>query len=96
MENRLQKLFIAILVIAAFSGTILFGGCGESEAGKALTDSVRKVIGEEVSKKTDEAKKSFDQFLNPGSGRGEKEGGQGSAEGSGESESQRNQDGEKD
>ncbi len=58
----------------------LIGGCGGSEAEKAATDLVKKVIGGEVAKQGDAVKKQIDQIINLGSDKGKKEG-EGSAEG---------------
>lgn len=86
MKNRLEKHFITILGLIALWGVLLVGGCGETETGKALTDTVKKLIGEEVSKKGDEVKKQFDQVMNLGADKG-KEGDENEAAGGSEKKS---------
>ena len=74
MKNLLTKLYIAILFSMVILGMSFVGGCERSEAGKAVTDMAKKVIGDEVVKQGNEVKKQIDQIINVGSKKGEKEG----------------------
>lgn len=83
MEVRSNKRIKAIFFSMILFGIILLGGCGDSGAGKAVTDLTKKIVGEEVTKQGDEIKKKIDQVKNLGSDNEKKEGG-GSSEGKSE------------
>jgi len=46
---------------------------------KGIIDTAKKSVEGEVAKTKDEIKKQFDQVINPGAGKGQKEDGQGTA-----------------
>jgi hypothetical protein len=75
MNNLGKKVRYATLIAAAIFAMLFLAGCRDSEMAKGLTDIVKKSVGSEVAKKGDEFKKQFDQIVNPGSGKGQKEDG---------------------
>lgn len=95
MKNLLDKLYITIIFSMIILGSSFVGGCEGSEAGKAVTDMAKKVIGDEVAKQGNEVKKKIDQVINVGSIKGKKEGAESTAGGS-EKESQEGSGEEKD
>jgi hypothetical protein len=74
-KNRLNAILMAAFILAALSLT----GCGDNEMAKGITDVVKKSVQGEVAKKGEEIKKQFDQLINMGTGKGQKENGQGDA-----------------
>jgi hypothetical protein len=78
--NNLRKHIINATPISAFILTIFFlVGCGDNEMVKGITDTVRKSVTGELAKKGDEIKKQFDQIINMGTGKNQKEDGKGTA-----------------
>jgi len=76
--NYLRKKILNAFLIPVFIVVTLFlAGCGDSEIAKGLTDVVKKSVEGEVNKKAGEIKKQFDQVIKPGTGKGQKEEGQG-------------------
>jgi hypothetical protein len=87
--NNLRKHIINAALISAFILTTLFlVGCGDNEMVKGITDTVKKSVTGELSKKGDEIKKQFDQIINMGTGKNQKEDGKGTA-GSGKEKSEK-------
>jgi hypothetical protein len=70
-KNILNAIQITALILVIF----LFAGCGDSEIAKGITDVVKKSVEGEVNKKAGEIKKQFDQVINLGTGKGQKENG---------------------
>jgi hypothetical protein len=66
-------------MISAFILTLFLAGCGDSEMAKGITDAVKKSVEGELTKKGEEIKKQIDQVINLGTGKGQKEDGQGAA-----------------
>jgi len=66
---------IATFILAA----LFLTGCGDGEMTKGIIDTAKKSVEGEVAKTKDEIKKQFDQVINPGAGKGQKEDGQGTA-----------------
>jgi D-Tyr-tRNAtyr deacylase len=60
---RIKKVMTNMLVIAAASGLLVLAGCEGSDAKKAITDIVNKIMGGEVIKKSEEMKKQLDQAI---------------------------------
>jgi hypothetical protein len=78
--NNLRKHIINATLISAFILPMLFlVGCGDNEMVKGITDTVRKSVTGELAKKGDEIKKQFDQIINMGTGKNQKEDGKGTA-----------------
>lgn len=77
MNNLGKKIRNTIVMTAFILATLFLAGCGDSELAKGITDIVKKSVGGEVAKKGDEIKKQFDQIVKPGSGKGQKENGEG-------------------
>jgi hypothetical protein len=78
--NNLRKNIINATLISAFTFvTLLLAGCGDGELAKGITDTVRKSVTGELAKKGDEIKKQFDQIINMGTGKNQKEDGKGTA-----------------
>jgi hypothetical protein len=76
--NYLGKDILNSILIGAFIlATLLLAGCGDNELVKGITDVVKKSVEGEVTKKVGEVKKQFDQVINPGTGKGQKEDGKG-------------------
>jgi hypothetical protein len=80
MNNLGKKILNATRVTAFILSTLFLAGCGDSEMTKGITDAVKKSVDAEVVKKGEEIKKQFDQVINLGTGKGQKEDGQGAAE----------------
>jgi hypothetical protein len=59
--------------------TFFLAGCGDNELVKGITDVIKKSVEGEVTKKVREVKKQFDQVINLGTGKKQKEDGQGDA-----------------
>lgn len=95
MKNILNKVGTMIVFSMFLLGSPFIGGCGDSESGKAITDTLKKVIGDEVAKQGNEVKKQIDQVINVGSNKDKKEGEKSSAQGS-EKESKEGSSEEKD
>jgi hypothetical protein len=74
LGKRSDKVITTTLFAMVLFWISLIGGCGGSEAEKAATDLVKKVIGGEVAKQGDAVKKQIDQIINLGSDKGKKEG----------------------
>ncbi|MGC9323481.1 MAG: hypothetical protein ACP5G0_01915 [Desulfomonilia bacterium] len=55
----LYKMCTGIVVILSVVCIVLMGGCEGSEAKKAITDTVREVVGGELLQKGEEAKKQI-------------------------------------
>jgi hypothetical protein len=83
LGKRSDKVITSILFAMVLFWISLIGGCGGSEAEKAATDLVKKVVGGEVARQGDAVKKQIDQIINLGSDKGNKEG-EGSAAGESE------------
>jgi hypothetical protein len=79
MNNQGKKVFSVTLVTVFILATFSLVGCGDSELVKGITDAVKKSVGSEVAKKGEEIKKQIDQVINLGTGKGQKEDGQGDA-----------------
>jgi hypothetical protein len=79
MNNLGKKILNAPLITAFILATLFLAGCGDSEMAKGITDAVKKSVEGEVTKKGEEIKKQFDQVINLGTGKGQKENGQGTA-----------------
>lgn len=75
MRVRADKIITSTIFAMVIIWMSLLGGCGGSEAEKAATDLVKKVVGEEVTKQGDAVKKQIDQVLRLGSGKGNNESG---------------------
>jgi hypothetical protein len=78
MINLRKNIVNAILIGAFILATLLLAGCGDNELVKGITDVVKKSVEGEVTKKAGEVKKQFDQVINLGTGKSQKEDGQGS------------------
>jgi hypothetical protein len=79
MNNLRRKLLNAILLSGFILATLLLAGCGDNELVKGIADVVKKSVEGEVTKKVGDVKKQFDQVINLGTGKGQKEDGQGDA-----------------
>jgi hypothetical protein len=79
MNNLRKKISNATLIAGFIFTTLFFTGCGDSEMAKGIADVVKKSIGVEVAKKGEGIKKQFDQIINLGAGKGQKEDGKGTA-----------------
>ena len=78
--NSLGKNSLNVTLAAAFIvATLFLTGCGDNEMAKGITDVVKKSVEGEVTKKVGEVKKQFDQIVNLGTGKGQKEDGQSDA-----------------
>jgi outer membrane murein-binding lipoprotein Lpp len=77
MINLRKNIVNAILIGAFILATLLLAGCGDNELVKGITDVVKKSVEGEVTKKAGEVKKQFDQVINLGTGKSQKEDGQG-------------------
>ena len=86
MKKILKKFLLFILVTMSLCGLLVAAGCDGGDLGKAATDTIKKAVGNEVTKKSDEMKKQFDQFFKPGSDN-KKDGGEKSSEGGSENKS---------
>ncbi len=64
MKDLFGKTFSNMIVALAFICGLIFSGCEGSEAKKAITDTVNKVMGGEAVKKGEEMKKNIDQAIN--------------------------------
>lgn len=73
-----KKMLNACQIPAFIVVTFILAGCGDSEIAKGINDVVKKSVEGEVNKKAGEIKKQIDQVVKPGSGKGQKEEGQGS------------------
>lgn len=90
--NNFRKKIINVLQITIFVFTALsLSGCGDNEMTKGITDTVKKSVAGELSKKGDEIKKQFDQIINMGTGKNQKEDGKGTA-GAGKEKSENDSD----
>ena len=76
--NKLAKKLNTFLIAAFIFAALFLVGCGDSEMTKEITGTVKKAVENEVAKKGEGLKKQFDQLINPGAGRGQKEDGQNS------------------
>jgi hypothetical protein len=74
-----KNMFNATLITAFSLATLFLSGCGEGELAKGITDVVKKSVEGEVTKQVGQVKKQFDQIINLGAGKGQKEDGQGTA-----------------
>lgn len=81
MDYIRKNILNATLIAAFIFATLALAGCGDNEMAKGITDAVKKSVGGEVAKKGDEIKKQIDQVINLGTGKGQKEDGQGGAAG---------------
>jgi hypothetical protein len=72
-----KKIFNATLMAAFILAMLFLAGCGDNEMAKGIADAVKKTVESEVAKKGGEIKKQFDQIVNLGTGKGQKEDGQG-------------------
>jgi hypothetical protein len=68
-------------------GVIIATGCDGGDLGKTATETVKQVVGNEVTKKSNEMKKQIDQFFKPGSD-SKKDEGEKSPEGGSENKSE--------
>jgi len=92
--NKLAKIILNTTLITAFIlATLFLTGCGDSELTKEITDTAKKSVEGEVAKAKQEIKKQFDQVINSGTGRGQKEDGQ-DAVGSSKEKSEKDSDAE--
>ncbi len=64
MKDLFGNTFSNMIVALAFICALIFAGCEGSEAKKAITDTVNKVMGGEAVKKGEEMKKNIDQAIN--------------------------------
>jgi hypothetical protein len=64
MKDLFGKTFPYMIVVLACICTLIFAGCEGSDAKKAITDTVNKVMGGEAVKKGEEMKKNIDQAVN--------------------------------
>jgi hypothetical protein len=64
MKALFGKTFSSMIVAFACICALIFAGCEGSEAKKAITDTVNKVMGGEAVKKGEEMKKNIDQAIN--------------------------------
>ena len=80
MKKLFRNFLSFILVTMSLCGIIIAAGCDGGDLGKAATETVKKAVGNEVAKKSDEMKKQIDQFFKPGSD-SKKDGGEKSSEG---------------
>jgi hypothetical protein len=60
---RIKRVLTNTLVITAAVGLLVLGGCEGSDAKKAITDTVNRLMGGEVVKKGEELKKQIDQAM---------------------------------
>ena len=88
MKYRGKNIFNTTLIAASIFAMLLFVGCGDNELAKGITDVVKKSVDGEITKKVGDLKKQFDQVINLGGGKGQKENGQGGA-GDGKSKSEK-------
>jgi hypothetical protein len=79
MNNLRKNIINATLISAFIFVTLLLAGCGDGELAKGITDVVKKSVEGEVTNKIGEIKKQFDQVINLGTGKGQKDAGQGDA-----------------
>jgi hypothetical protein len=63
MKDLFGKSFPYMIVALACICALIFAGCEGSEAKKAITDTVNKVMGGEAVKKGEEMKKNIDQAM---------------------------------
>jgi hypothetical protein len=63
MRKLFRQSFSCILVIFACICALAFAGCEGSDAKKAVTDTVNKLMGGDVIKKEEELKKKVDQAM---------------------------------
>jgi hypothetical protein len=78
--NSLGKSSLKATLMAAFILVTLFlTGCGDNEMAKGITDAVKKSVQGVIAQKGGEIKKQFDQILSLGTGKVQKENGQGDA-----------------
>ena len=94
MNNFGKKIFNATLITAFILATFFLIGCGDSEMAKEVTNAAKKSVEGEVAKTKEEIKKQFDQVIKPGTGKDQKEDGQGAA-GSGKEKSEKDSDDER-
>jgi hypothetical protein len=66
MKKILKKFLAFILVTMSLAGLLFTAGCDEVDLGKAATETVKKAVGNEVTKKSDEMKKQIEQFFKTG------------------------------
>jgi uncharacterized protein YycO len=76
MHNLGKKIRNATLIAAFIVTTHSLAGCGDNEMAKGITDTVKKSVEGEVAKTGQEIRKQFDQVINLGTGKGQKEDGQ--------------------
>jgi hypothetical protein len=79
MNNLCKNISNATLIAVFIFGTLFLAGCGDNELAKGMTDIMKKTVEGEVTKKIGEVKKQFDQVLNMGTGKKQKEDGEGDA-----------------
>jgi hypothetical protein len=85
--KQLLKNFVSLILTTMFlCGLLITAGCDGGDFGKAATETVKKAVGNEVTKKSDEMKKQFDQIFRPGSDN-KKDRGEKSSEGGSENKS---------
>jgi hypothetical protein len=75
MNNFGKKIFNTTMITAFILATLFLTGCGDSEMAKEVTNAVKKSVEGEVAKTKEGIKKQFDQVINPGTGKGQKEDG---------------------
>jgi outer membrane murein-binding lipoprotein Lpp len=76
MNNLGKKIQNAILIAAFILSMLFLAGCGDNEMAKGITDAVKKSVEGEVAKTGQEFRKQFDQVINLGTDKGQKEDGQ--------------------
>jgi len=93
MNNFGKKIFNTAMITAFILATLFLTGCGDSEMAKEVTNAAKKSFEGEVAKTKEEIKKQFDQVINQGAGKGQKEDGQDAA-GSSKENSEKDSDDE--
>jgi uncharacterized lipoprotein YehR (DUF1307 family) len=91
MNNLRKNIKSVIPIVTLVLAMLSLSGCGDNEMTKGITDTVKKSVAGELSKKGDEIKKQFDQIINMGTGKNQKEDGKGTA-GTGKEKSENDSD----